>query len=110
MDKSPHEFAGNIIITWPQPSPAGSLHGMGITLTDAETGEDIQTVTALRVVLHADAQDLVWAELEMFTDADGKPAYSHPLHTVDGEPVRGTFPFLVSEMRVAPRPDAGILP
>ena len=101
MSKSPPEFAGSIIITWPQPSRAGILHGMGVTLTDAETGQDIQTVTALRVVLHADAQDLVWAALEMFAGADGKPAYSHPLHIVDGEPARGTFPFLVTEMRVA---------
>ena len=72
-----------------------------LTGDDAETGEDIQTVTALRVLLHADAQALVWAELDMFAGADGKPAYSHPLHIVDGEPVRGTFPFLVTEMRVA---------
>ena len=101
MRDSPQEFAGSIVITWPQPAPGGSLLGWGITLADAETGEDIQTVTALRVLLHADAQALVWAELDMFAGADGKPAYSHPLHIVDGEPVRGTFPFLVTEMRVA---------
>lgn len=98
MDKSPHDFAGNIVITWLQPSSSGILPGWGITLTDAVTGEPIQTVTAFRVVLHANAQDLVWAECDMFATPDGKPAYEAPAM---GPPLIGTFPFLVKEMRVA---------
>lgn len=107
MPEPPQEFAGTIIITWPQPR-GGVLQGWAISLADAVTGEPIQTVTAFSVVLHAEAGDLVWAECEMFATLDGKPAYEAPEM---GPPLLGTFPFLVAEMRVAgPAPDAGILP
>lgn len=108
MPDSPPQFAGSIIITWPRPSPAGSLHGWAITLTNAATGAEIRTVTAFQVILHAAADDLVWADLDMLADGEGAPIYGEDenglpprLHIVDGEPVRGTFPFLVTEMRVA---------
>lgn len=101
MSESPHEFAGTIIITWPQ-SRGGVLPGWAITLTDEVTGGPIRTVTALRVVLNAAADELVWAECEMFADADGKPILNgEPLVAPEGMPLTGTFPFLVSEMRVA---------
>ena len=78
----------------------GVLNGWAITLTDEATGEPIRTVMALRVVLNAAAGDLVWAECEMYATPDGKPYYEAPGM---GPPVVATFPFLVTEMRVAER-------
>ena len=97
LDKRPRQFAGTIIIEWPQPR-SGVLNGWAISLIDELTGKPIHTVTSFKVHLHADAENVVWADLEMFATPDGKPAYEAPAM---GPPVLATFPFLVAEMRVA---------
>jgi hypothetical protein len=104
MDERPSEFAGTCIITWPRPSGTGGvLAGWGVAITDAATGEQIFAVTGITVHLHADAKGLIWADLEMFADRDGKPLLSGtPILGPDGgEILTGVFPFLVSGMRVA---------
>lgn len=97
------DFAGTVIITWPRrkPGPAKVLAGWGTALSDPVTGEPITTVTAIEMHLHNTAQDLIWAELTMFAGEDGKPIYGGTPVLRAGEVIYGTFPFLVSEMRVA---------
>jgi hypothetical protein len=104
---TPQDFDGTIVITWPQPR-GGSLHGWSVTMTDPATGQFINTVTALTVVLHAGAESIVWAECEMFADRAGNPLLDGapvpgPEH---GEVLTGIFRFLVTEMRVAPPAEA----
>jgi hypothetical protein len=102
---SPQEFAGSVVIEWPCARPGSALIG-SLTKISAEDGTPILTVTSL--TLHCAADDIAWAELTMFADPDGNPvldAGPGPLAKVhagpDGEILTGTFPFLVTEMRVA---------
>jgi hypothetical protein len=96
----PDAFEGSVILVWPKPVK-DMLPGYAVTVL-LVGGKNIPTVTGLTV--HVSCDDLVWAELTMWTDADGHPLYGGS----DGEPlmgaggvVTGTFPFLVAEMRVA---------
>lgn len=101
-------YQSYLIIEWPAPrKPDPSpMPAWQLTLTDAVSGQQIST--ALRITVHADAEDIVTADVTMFADEDGKPVYDGKPHIRDGEVVEGTFPFLVAEMRVgrdaAPRP------
>jgi hypothetical protein len=97
-------YRGVIIIEWPPPhgaSPYSSMTGWNVSVTDALTGKPITTCTGIAV--NVDVEALVTASLTMLADAFGEPL-------LDGRPVpdgdgflTGTFPFLVSEMRVAER-------
>ena len=97
-------YRGVIVIEWPPPagtSPYACLNGSGVAIADAVSGKPITTCSDL--VIHAEIQALVTADLTMFADKDGEPI-------LDGEPVldgdeiqTGVFPFVVSEMRVRPR-------
>ena len=82
-----------------------------IAVYDALSGSQITTVT--RIELHATASDMVTADVTMFADADGQPLYQlekaqHPetgrwhekIYLRNGDINKGTFPFLVAEMRV----------
>lgn len=99
-DSSP-EYRGVIVIEWPPPYgsvPHSAINGSLIVITDALTGKAVTTCS--HVTVHADAAELVTADLTMFADADGEPV-------LDGMPVlgaeeilTGTFPFFVAEMRV----------
>jgi hypothetical protein len=100
MDRNPAEFAGTVIITWPQPRN-GAIPGWAITLTDAQTGAPINTVTEFTGHVHAGASDIVWVDLTMFTGADGEPLLDSRTPVLAQGTGTGTFPFLVTEMRVA---------
>jgi len=72
--------------------------GRGVKISDAVSGKLITTCSEITV--HADAGALVTADLTLFADEDGEPL-------LEGKPVQGgegfltgTFPFVVSEMRV----------
>jgi hypothetical protein len=98
-------YQGYLIIEWPRrreaaPGFAHVMPGWKVSLTDAITGEQITTATAVEI--HADAQNIVTAELTMFCDLDGKPVYGGSTFWPDddGKPRTGTFSFLVAEMRV----------
>lgn len=88
-------------IVWPSPGrevPGGGvLCGWGVRVL--REGVLVPTVTGLTVA-HAEAAGLVWAELTMFADAQGRPVYDAAGVVVgeDGEPLAGTFVFRVAEM------------
>ena len=97
------EYRGAVIIEWPPPSrkgPYGCMAGWMMTVFDAVSGKQITTVSHADVVVHADASDLLTADLAMFTDEAGEPVYDGPPVMKDGEALTATFPFLVAEMRV----------
>jgi hypothetical protein len=103
----PQQFAGSVIIEWPAPAggmpPApGVLAGWAVRVFDAVTGLPVDTVMSL-TVLHAEAEDLVWAELVMFAGRDGHPLFTGTPVTdeVSGDVLTGAFPFVVAQMRVA---------
>jgi len=106
----PAQFDGTVAVTWPRPR-GGAVHGWEVGLTDAATGEPVTTVTGFTARIHAAAFGLVWAELTMFADGDGRPLLAgHPVPDPDGGEggvLTGTFAFLVTEMRVAPAPEPG---
>lgn len=92
------ESEAPVIIVWPQPRPgAAALNGWAIRVLDATTGQPIDTITEL-VLVHAKADDLIYAEADMIEGA------SPPLI------VRRRF--RVAEMRIAPpaEPDFGQMP
>lgn len=105
--KRPTELAGACIITWPQPR-GGALLGWNVAILDHATGEPITTVTSIDVHLHADPEAIVWADLEMFADAEGHPIYDGMPVILDREIVTRRFSYRVAEMRVAPCPHPGI--
>jgi hypothetical protein len=103
-DDAPPPYRGVIVIEWPPPfgaSPYSAMTGHKVTVTDALTGKPVRT--CLHLVVNADMDAIVTADLTMFADADGEPL-------LDGEPVpdgdgfrTGVFPFVVAEMRVGQR-------
>jgi len=107
MAERPSRFDGTMTVTWPRPR-GGAVPAWAVSLADAATGEAITTVTGFTTRIHAVAGDVVWAEVTMFADGDGRPLLSGrpvlaPL--ADRDAVKtGTFAFLVTEMRVAPEP------
>lgn len=120
-------FEGVIIIEWGQPRPGHPgqpLAGWKTAIFDALNGKPITTVS--KIEIHVPANGLVTADLTMFTDRDGKPlmelerrpkpggGWAQVVHLRDGDMSKGiatgTFPFLVSEMRVRqPAPDRAAL-
>lgn len=106
MCEQPAAFAGTVVITWPEPSSRGGvLAGWQVCITDPVTGALITTVSEVDAHLHATASGLVWADLTMFAGRDGKPLLEgDPILEPGpdgGEILTGTFPFLVTGMRVA---------
>jgi hypothetical protein len=62
----PETLDRKVIITWPQPM-AGTVRPWGVTITDADTGELISTVSKAVLEVHLDAADaLTWAAVKAF--------------------------------------------
>lgn len=103
------QYRGAVILVFPEP-PHGiwsAVPGWSMRLRDAETSKPIPTVT--QFTLHADAQDILWADLTMFMDGEGNPIlngdtevplFANPDGTT--EPKVGNFLFLVVGVEVAP--------
>jgi hypothetical protein len=103
--ETPRRHRGAVILEWPKPAPngVGALIGNLVTVYDPFTGAEpgpklITTVS--EISLRVTMGEFVTADLTMFADADGNPVYDGKPHIRDGEIVTGTFPFIVSEMRV----------
>jgi hypothetical protein len=95
-----------VVITWPEGKPDRlRMPGWAVCITSALTGEQITTVSGMDVVIHADAQTAVTADLAMFADEDGNPVPDGKPVLRDGEVLTGTFRATVAEMRV--RAEAG---
>jgi hypothetical protein len=99
------EIAGHLIITWPKTTgPHGALAGWRVTLTDADSGQQITSVLDMNLVVHAEPRALVTAELTMLTDRDGRPLSpgAKPVIADDGENIAtGRYCWIVTEMRIA---------
>jgi len=105
-------FQGRVTIEWPAPDKGGSvLQAWRVTIRDAETGECINTATAIRI--NAGPEGWVVAEMEQFLGMDGQPLENEPPDPAtgrippcvldigeDGRPKTGTFRYLVTGMRV----------
>jgi hypothetical protein len=120
-----------VIITWPAPTTVGVLPIRGVTLTDADSGEQIVTGLKLGLTLGTDTGyegSVIEAEITALVDADGHllPAGKQPVR-VDAAPAdvaesftpeqwaereqaiasapfefrTGVFRWLVAEMRIA---------
>jgi hypothetical protein len=74
-----------------------AIAGWSTVIRDADSGEQILTVSEITVYIAADA--IMWAELTMWCDAEGKPLASGQPVLDDGEILTATFPYLVSGMR-----------
>jgi hypothetical protein len=104
-------YYGCVIIEWPAPLRKGEhrpLAGWACSIFDAETGKMIVTAEKIYIpAVTASAQRFITCELLTGADDDGKPVLfpgddgKLPLFKDDdGEIRRGTFPFLVAEMRI----------
>lgn len=107
MTERPERFEGTITIEWRRSGPAlpAVMPGWVFAIRD-QAGEMILTVTDLTI--HAPADGLVWAELTMFRDAEGRPIMAASPQEVadrwvagDDGIETGTFAFDVAAMQVA---------
>jgi hypothetical protein len=119
-----------VIITWPAPTTAGVLPIYGVTLTDADSGEQIVSGLKLALTLGTDTSydgNIIEAEVTALVDEDGHllPAGKRPVITEEyaahraaapekftdaygeheaafkGQELRtGVFKFAVAEMRI----------
>jgi hypothetical protein len=101
----PAKLDRKVIITWPA-SRNGALRPACVTITDAETGEPISTVSKAVLEVHLDADtSLTWAAVKAFANPDGTLLADTSAKLISTEPdgsVRTrVFAFEVTEMRVA---------
>lgn len=98
------QYRGVIRIEWPPPGagPYSAMAGCRVSITDAVTGKPVTACSHADITVHADAGELVTADLTLFADADGEPLLDgDAVLNGDGTDIlTGVFPFLVGEMRV----------
>lgn len=94
-----------VIITWPRSHGGGVLPIHGVTLTNADTGEQILTGVKLALTLGADTSydgDIIEVEVTALVNDDGQILGSGDRAVfADGDVRTGVFRFAVAEMRVA---------
>lgn len=93
---TPDSFAGDIGIEWPAEPwgrEGGFLAGWPIRFYNGDGY--VHTVTEM--ALHANVDDLMWAELTMYAGADGKPLLA--AHDITDPDRTGKFAFLITGMR-----------
>lgn len=95
------EVAGRVAITWPAPT-YGALPGWGVSVHDADTGEQLSDVTAIRLLSHA-GDDLLTVDLQRLVDENDTPIQDGtPVPDETGEALRTiVLHYAVAEMRVA---------
>lgn len=70
----PIETGRRVIITWPAPTTSGVLPIYSVTITDADSGEQILTGVKLSLVLGTDTGfegDIIEADITALADEDG---------------------------------------
>ncbi len=97
MSDGPESFDGVITVEWRATPPGRVMPGWTFTVR-AEDGTLIPTVTEM--TLHARADAGVWAELDMFTDPEGRPSISEMHVGDDGHLRHGVFRYQVAGMSV----------
>jgi hypothetical protein len=101
------EPLGRIVIIWPaRKSEYAPLAVWEVTFEDADSGEQLTTVTGLRMMLGTRRgwDGAIEVDLEQLADAEGDPLPSgaQALPNENGDGVRtGLFRYAVAEMRVA---------
>lgn len=96
-------YRGAVIIDWPQPRVEGVPPVFAeVLVTDAATGKPISTCTALAVRVSS-GEPWITADLTMLVTEAGEPLLDIRSEVMgkDCRPLVGTFPFLVTEMRVS---------
>lgn len=109
VDEQP-EIVGQVVITWPKPIGQfpGALISDRVSITNADTGQPILTVTEFTAFnVHAEVGYIVVAELVTLADADGRPILdgseiNERMSVADnGDIATTTSWWRVAEMRVA---------
>jgi hypothetical protein len=97
-------YQGYVIIEFPVPESTpehprpGILAGYNMMVVNAADEKPVLTVS--RVELHAEANDIITADLTMMADADGRPLMdTSVIYRRGDEIVTGTFPFIVTGIR-----------
>lgn len=95
---------GRIVITWPAATGGRPLFSLNMSVHDYDTGEQINTVTGLRINLGGTNwnSEPITADLTMLINGNGNPLGSGEQVTFDdNKKVRtGAFRYEVVEMRV----------
>jgi hypothetical protein len=100
------DYAGRITITWPAAGkPPSELPAWGVALHDADTGEQLLTVTELTITGSAKAGAVLECEITALVDENGtiipggtdagNRAYDRETDTFR----TGVFRYIVAEMR-----------
>lgn len=103
----PIETGRRVIITWPAPTTSGVLPIYSVTLTDADSGEQILTGVKLSLTLGTDTGfegDIIEADVTALVDGDGQilGPREQPVKSEGCDWFKtGVFRFAVAEMRVA---------
>jgi hypothetical protein len=100
------QYRGLISIEWPAAGDGAfsSLRSNLITITDAVSGKPVTTCSHADIIIRADAEKPVTADLTLFASEDGEPLFDGRPVMRDGEALTGVFPFLVAGMRVRDAP------
>ncbi len=96
------EVAGRVAITWPA-AKYGGMPGWGIAVHDADTGEQLVDVVAIRLLAHA-VDDTLTVELQRMVDTSDSPIQGSgkPVPDESGDALRtAVLRYVVAEMRVA---------
>jgi len=94
---------GRVIITWPSAN-GPAIHGWGVAVADADTGESWANVLNLRII--AEPREIATAIVERMVDQAGAPTNT-PVPGEGGDRFRtALFRYAVAEMRVAESADA----
>lgn len=104
LAREPIDTGRRIIITWPAKTTAGVLPIQGVTVEDADTGEQI--LTGVKLTLGTDTGytgDIIEAEITALVGADGEilGPREQPVKNEDGDWLNTkVFRFAVAEMRI----------
>jgi hypothetical protein len=72
----PEKFDFDIVIEFPDKPTALPVYSVPTKIMLAETGEQITTIGAVTIHMARIQGNLVWAEVEMLADEQGKPVFT----------------------------------